>query len=68
MAEPLRKLKLVEPSSEQMLRDAFDLEDDLLSQLHRCRQTQKLIRQRYAKERGLLILPSLETLRKVLGK
>lgn len=62
-----RGLHLVEPSSEHLLREAFDLEDDLLNQLHRVTQTQKELRKRYARERGLLILPSLETLRKVLG-
>lgn len=63
-----RKLALVEPSAEQMLREAFHLEDDLLNQLQRCRLTQKIIRQQYAKERGLLILPGFETLRKAVGR
>lgn len=63
-----RRLALVEPSSEQMLRDAFDLEDDLIDQLHRVSLTQKELRKRYATERGLLILPSLETIRKAIGK
>lgn len=61
------KLKLVEPSSEKVLRDLFRQEDDLIDQLARCVSAQKEVRQRYAKERGLLILPGLETLRKVLG-
>lgn len=68
MTRPAAKLHLVQPSSEQMLRDLFDCEDDLLDQLHRCRRTQKEVRQRYAKERGLLILPGLEALRKAVGK
>lgn len=63
-----RRLALVEPSYEQMLRDAFDLEDDLIDQLARVRRTQKDVRVRYAGERGLLMLPSLEELREVLGK
>lgn len=63
-----RRLALVEPSSEQMLRDLFDCEDDLIDQLARIRRTQKDVRQRYAAERGLLILPGLETIRKALGK
>lgn len=66
--KPELRLKLVEPSSEQMLRDAFDLEDDLIDQLHRVQQTQKEIRKRYAKENGLRVFPGLETLRKTLGK
>lgn len=63
-----RRLSLVEPSSEQMLRDLFKCEDDLLSQLHRVTLAQKAARKRYADERGLLILPGFETLRKAVGK
>lgn len=63
-----RQLRLVEPSSEQMLRDLFECEDDLLTQLHRVTLAQKAARKRYADERGLLILPGFETLRKAVGK
>lgn len=62
------QLKLIEPSSEQLLRDAFDLEDDLIDQLARVNLTQKELRKRYADEHGLLIRPSLEKLRKTVGK
>lgn len=65
---PARALRLVEPSSEQMLRDLFDCEDDLLTQLHRVSLAQKAARKRYADERGLLSLPRFETLRKVVGR
>ena len=61
------KLKLVEPSTDQLLRQLFECEDDLLTQLHRVTQAQKQARACYARERGLLVLPSFETLRKVLG-
>lgn len=66
--KPQARLVLVEPSSEQLLRDAFDLEDDLIDQLARVRRTQKDVRVRYAREHGWLMLPSLEKLRKVLGR
>lgn len=66
--KPQAKLTLVERSTEQLLRDAFDLEDDLIDQLARVRRTQKDVRVRYAREHGLLLLPSLEKLRKVLGR
>lgn len=62
------KLKLIEPSTDQLLRQLFDCEDDLLTQLHRCRLTQKEVRLRYAKERGLLVLPGFEMLRKAVRK
>lgn len=66
--KPNLKLVTGEPSSEQLLRDLFECEDDLLSQIHRCKQAQKAARKRYADERGLLILPGFETLRKAVGR
>lgn len=62
------QLRLVEPSSEQLLRQLFECEDQLLDSLHKCRLTQKAARLRYAAEHGLKMLPSLETIRKVVGK
>lgn len=66
--KPQVRLKLIEPSTEQLLREAFALEDDLIDQLHRVSQTQKELRKRYAAEHGLLMRPSLETIRKALGR
>lgn len=65
---PARRLTLVEPSPEQLLRQLFECEDQLLDSLHKCRVTQKAARLRYAAENGLKMLPSLETIRKVVGK
>lgn len=62
-----RKFSIVEPSPEQRLRADFAEEDALLNQLARVRERQRKNRNDYATAHGLLVRPSLEQLRKVLG-
>lgn len=65
---PARKPRLVtvEPSPEAMLRVLFDREDALLAELAAVRAEQRVARNDYAAERGLLMRPGLDQLRKVL--
>jgi hypothetical protein len=64
---PATKLRAVTPSPEQQLRTLFTREDELLAELARVREEQRAARNDYASERGLLMRPSLEALRKVVG-
>jgi hypothetical protein len=60
------KLRIVlEPAAE--LRELFAEEDELLKMIADCRARQRDARKRYAAANDLLMLPSVEQLRKVLG-
>lgn len=52
---------------EYRLRALFAREDELRAELARVRDEQRLARNDYASERGLLIRPSVDALRKVLN-
>ena len=61
-------LRIIEAeSAEARLRRLFAAEDALLVELARVRDEQRLARNDYASERGLLIRPSVDALRKVLN-
>lgn len=60
-------LRIIEAeSAEARLRRLFAAEDALLAELARVRDEQRLARNDYASERGLLMRPSVDALRKVL--
>lgn len=63
---PRPNLTTVPRSSEGELRELFREEDELIELLETNRRAQKVARRNYARSHGLLILPSFETLRKVL--
>lgn len=54
-------------SADERLRTLFAREDALLAELARVREAQREARNDYASERGLLMRPSVEALRKVVG-
>jgi hypothetical protein len=58
---------VVPKSTEQRLRSLFARENELLAELAQVREEQRVARNDYASERGLLMRPSLEALRKVVG-
>lgn len=64
---PARRLAAVPPTPEQDLRRLFLAEDALRQQLAEVDAEQKAARNAYAAERGLLVRPSVASLRKVLG-
>lgn len=64
--KPALHIVPVEPADDR-LRALFVREDDLLAELARVREAQRLARNDYASERGLLMRPSVESLRKVVG-
>ncbi len=68
MNNPARQLRAVTPSPESRLRAGFAREDALLEDLAQVRAEQRLARNDYAAEHGLLMRPSVESLRKVLGQ
>lgn len=55
------------PEPEESLRELFEQEDALEVQLRLVRAKQALTRRRYADKHGLLMLPSLEHLRRIVG-
>ena len=67
MPEAATKLRAVPPTPEHRLRASFRREDELLSELAKVRAEQRLARNDYAAEHGLLLRPSVDALRKVLG-
>jgi hypothetical protein len=66
-ATPAR-LVSIEQSPESRLRRLFAREDDLLAELAMVRAEQRFVRNQYASAHGLLMRPSVESLRKVLGQ
>lgn len=62
------KLAIVAESAEHRLRRYFAREDELLAELAEVRARQREARNIYASERGLLMRPSVEALRKVVGR
>lgn len=67
MTAPARRLAAVPQSPEQDLRRLFAEEDALRRQLAVVEQEQKQARNQYAEAKGLLMRPSVASLRKVLG-
>jgi len=59
-------IRSVPQSSEARLRELFADEDRLLGELAKVRARQRLTRTQYSQDHGLLLHPSMETLRKVL--
>lgn len=64
---PAPIMRALPESPEQRLRSLFAEEDALLSKLADVRAGQKVARNDYAAAHGLLLRPSVEGLRKVLG-
>jgi hypothetical protein len=65
---PAPRLVSIEQSPESRLRRLFTREDDLLAELAMVRAQQRDARNLYASAHGLLMRPSVESLRKVLGQ
>ena len=55
------------PEPEESLRELFERQTALEAELRQVRARQALVRRRYADKHGLLILPSLEHLRRIVG-
>ena len=54
------------PSTDDTLRDLFAAEDEAVAELARIKAQQRALRVPYARERDLMMLPSLAIIRKVL--
>lgn len=65
--KPAPNLRAVPQSVESRLRALFSREDELLAELGQVRAEQRLERNAYATAHGLLLRPSLDQIRKVLG-
>ena len=67
MTQPnLRIIEATERSADERLRSLFRREGALRAELSRVLAEQKQARNAYAEERGLLMRPSVDTLRKVV--
>ena len=64
---PAPALRAVPQSTESAMRLLFQREDDLLAELATVRAEQVRVRNVYAEENGLMVRPSVQGLRKVLG-
>jgi hypothetical protein len=67
VTRPAPRLAAVPQSAESRLRALFAEEDDLRAALARNAEAQKAARNDYAEAHGLLLRPSVASMRKVVG-